>query len=324
MLLHRVYLYACNTAITNHHAIAYTQGLKKLLAKRKSPNKNTSEPVPQKSLNKTFFGPLPQNSLNNTSFERLPHWQRELRDKANLFYEDDKRRGGDSPLQQRPLRNYQFELCDEATKTEQNSIIYLPTGTGKTFVAIEIVNRIMSKAAAAPAPDKKTPLAIFLVDRVPLVFQQSKAFDSQYKPTLPNLQKCGRYVGDMTNFNWPREFETHEVMCFTAGLFRNLLENNNISLRDVTVLVFDEAHHVRKQKGESYHDFNMIMKEFYFEIPVETRPRIVAMTASPGGALTLPSTRRAVHELCFNLVSCCGFYFILFCFIFPKRNLTNF
>ena len=56
-------------------------------------------------------------------------------------------------------------------------------------------------------------------------------------------------------------------------------------------------------KGESLHDFNTIMKDFYFTVPVQNRPRVIAMTASPGGAMSIPQTRRAVHELCFNLVS---------------------
>ena len=238
----------------------------------------------------------------------VPPWvQRELNKKTDMLYQADKerqKRRGDRPPKRRPLRQYQLELCDKATNNDQNSIIYLPTGTGKTFVAIEIVHRLMSKAAT-PGLKKRKPLAIFLVDRTTLVFQQAEAFDEQYKPTIPGMKNCGRYVGDMDRFKgkWHIEFATHEVMCFTAGLFRNLLENKVVSLQDVTVLVFDEAHHVRKTKGESLHDFNTIMKDFYFTVPVQNRPRVIAMTASPGGAMSIPQTRRAVHELCFNLVS---------------------
>ena len=234
-----------------------------------------------------------------------PRWQLEHNDKVEILYQADEERRkqrGDRPPQRRSLRRYQLELCDKATENDWNSIIYLPTGTGKTFVAIEIVHRLMSKAGASGSPNRK-PLAIFLVDRTPLVFQQAQAFDDQYEPTIPGMKTCGRYVGDMGNFKWDIEFKTHEVMCFTAGLFRNLLVNKDISLRDVTVLVFDEAHHVCKSKGDSLHDFNTIMKEFYFTGPVQNRPRVIAMTASPGGALSIPQTRRAVHKLCFNLVS---------------------
>ena len=233
----------------------------------------------------------------------MPPWRSEERKKAKRLYAQERASGG-YQLDQKPLRNYQREICDDATESDNNWIVYLPTGTGKTFVAIEIVRRIMSKAAQ---PSKPKPLAIFLVERMTLVFQQSKAFDQQYKRVLPNMRPCGRYVGDTCDFNiqnWNAEFATHEVMCFTAGLFRNLLANDDIdiSLKDVTVLVFDEAHHVCKTKGESCHDFNMIMKDFYFTLPRKDRPRVVAMTASPGGAVTVPETRRAVQELCYNLV----------------------
>ena len=225
-------------------------------------------------------------------------WRRAQRQKTKELY--DKHSKEKHELNRKPLRDYQREICDEATRNNDNSIVYLPTGAGKTFVAIEIVRRTMVKAAQS---SERKPLAIFLVDRMTLVFQQSEAFDKQYKPVRPNMGKCGQYVGDTSDFkDWKREFATHEVMCFTAGLFKNLLDKGIISLEDVTVLVFDEAHHVRKVKGNSCHDFNMIMKEFYFTLPIEDRPRIVAMTASPGGAVTISETRRAVQELCFYLV----------------------
>lgn len=230
----------------------------------------------------------------------LPPWKRELREKANRLYKEHGMHSKHQ-LDQKPLRKYQQEICDKATKIDDNSIVYLPTGTGKTFVAIEIVHRIMSKAAQSK---EQKPLAIFLVDRMTLVFQQGEAFDKQYKRVLPSMQPCGQYVGDTgIHKNWNTEFATHEVMCFTAGLFRNLLETGDVSLENVTVLVFDEAHHVRKTKGESCHDFNMIMKDFYFTLPLENRPRVVAMTASPGGAMNVFETRRDVQELCYKLVS---------------------
>lgn len=43
----------------------------------------------------------------------------------------------------------------------------------------------------------------------------------------------------------------------------------------VSLLVFDECHHTRKN-----HAYNGIMRE-YFQLPVEQRPKIFGMTASP-------------------------------------------
>ena len=199
------------------------------------------------------------------------------------------------------LRGYQHELVDKATERDGNSIIYLPTGTGKTFVAVTIVERLLRKAAAA---GRAHPLAIFLVDRIPLVFQQKEAFDTQYQSDT-TTRSTGRYCGDMQKFDWREEFATRDVMCFTAGFFLNLLKANVISLQQVTVVVFDEVHHVRRiAKGESRHDFNTIMKEFYFTLAEADRPRVIGLTASPGGAVTLEDTRYLVYQLCYNLVRC--------------------
>lgn len=44
-----------------------------------------------------------------------------------------------------PPRDYQLKLMDICLK--QNSIIYLPTGSGKTFIAVLVLKR-MSEALA--------------------------------------------------------------------------------------------------------------------------------------------------------------------------------
>lgn len=45
--------------------------------------------------------------------------------------------------------------------------------------------------------------------------------------------------------------------------------------RQVTLIVFDECHHTRKN-----HAYNGIMRE-YFQTPAGSRPKIFGMTASP-------------------------------------------
>ena len=37
-------------------------------------------------------------------------------------------------------REYQIDLFEQAVK--ENTIIYLPTGTGKTYIAVMVVNRL--------------------------------------------------------------------------------------------------------------------------------------------------------------------------------------
>lgn len=54
--------------------------------------------------------------------------------------------------------------------------------------------------------------------------------------------------------------------------------------RDISLLIFDEAHHAMDK-----HPYNMIMQEFFFELPAKPldtapdilRPIILGLTASP-------------------------------------------
>jgi endoribonuclease Dicer len=65
------------------------------------------------------------------------------------------------------------------------------------------------------------------------------------------------------------------VLVLTADIFNNALSRAHVSLRDVSLLVFDEAHHCRKR-----HVYAEIMHA-YRRLDVADRPRVFGMTASP-------------------------------------------
>ena len=75
-------------------------------------------------------------------------------------------------------------------------------------------------------------------------------------------------------------------MISTPQVFLDALRHGYISLgRDISLLVFDEAHH-----AVDNHPYNRIMMEFYFSLPrsdqrlrnsLEVRPMILGLTASP-------------------------------------------
>ena len=79
-----------------------------------------------------------------------------------------------SRLQARP---YQVELLQKAM--EGNTIVYLGTGSGKTFIAVMLIKEMRGELMAGP---KK---AIFLVSSVALVAQQRKLVAEQ-----TGLQVC--------------------------------------------------------------------------------------------------------------------------------------
>lgn len=72
-------------------------------------------------------------------------------------------------------------------------------------------------------------------------------------------------------------------MVSTPQVFLDALRHGYISLgRDISLLVFDEAHH-----AVDNHPYNRIMMEFYFDLPrrdqnpLEGRPMVLGLTASP-------------------------------------------
>ena len=79
-------------------------------------------------------------------------------------------------------RDYQRELF--LSTTRRNTLVYLPTGSGKTLIAAMVLS-CMKKLN----PGK---LMVFLVDRIPLVYQQSNYIKKQ----LPGL-KVESLAGEM-------------------------------------------------------------------------------------------------------------------------------
>ena len=82
---------------------------------------------------------------------------------------------------------------------------------------------------------------------------------------------------------WDRVLRTHRIMISTPQVFLDALRHGYISLgRDISLLVFDEAHH-----AVDNHPYNRIMMEFYFNLPrrdqhsLEVRPMVLGLTASP-------------------------------------------
>ena len=66
------------------------------------------------------------------------------------------------------------------------------------------------------------------------------------------------------------------------------------SMRKVSLLIFDECHHARGN-----HMYNQIMRDHYVPCPVDDRPNIFGMTASPVWNVKNPAA--ALQELKWNM-----------------------
>ena len=185
-------------------------------------------------------------------------------------------------------RDYQRELFLSAMRG--NTLVYLPTGSGKTLIAAMVMS-CMKKLN----PSK---VMVFLVDRVPLAYQQSEKIKSQLTGlTVETL------VGEMES---PQNGSIHQrlannkvdVLILTHQILLNFLaaeDNPPIRLSDVSVLVLDEAHHC-----SGHHPYNKIM-EYYKTTPNRFKPVVLGLSASPAGELEVERTSEKLKKLLENL-----------------------
>jgi endoribonuclease Dicer len=84
---------------------------------------------------------------------------------------------------------------------------------------------------------------------------------------------------------WMDVLNKHRIMVTTPQVLLDALRHGYIILgRDLSLLIFDEAHH-----AVDNHPYNRIMQEFYFKLPAKPldtvpdidRPSILGLTASP-------------------------------------------
>ncbi|GAB1318894.1 Dicer-like protein 1 [Madurella fahalii] len=186
-------------------------------------------------------------------------------------------------------RDYQLELFERA-KT-QNTIAVLDTGSGKTLIAAlllrwTIQNELENRSKGLP---KRT--AFFLVDKVALVFQQHAVLACNLD--YPVEKFCGEMVDEISCKEfWDKTFAENMAIVCTAEILYTCLHHSYIRMDQINLLVFDEAHHTKKN-----HPYARIIKDFYIEVgDDERRPRILGMTASPVDAEMNPRIAAAQLE----------------------------
>lgn len=94
---------------------------------------------------------------------------------------------------------------------------------------------------------------------------------------------------------WQTVLRNNRVVVTTPQVLLDALRHSYVSLsRDISLLVFDEAHH-----AVDNHPYNRIMQEFYFPLPVSLgyqRPSILGLTASPIYGGNVEKAFRYVYE----------------------------
>ncbi|KAL2930011.1 Dicer-like protein 4 [Bienertia sinuspersici] len=181
-------------------------------------------------------------------------------------------------------RQYQLELAKKAL--EENVIVVLETGCGKTLIAVLLMcymSNLIKK------PEKK--VCVFLAPTVVLVRQQAEVIE-QYTDFKVRIC-CGDSKTLKSHTAWESELEQCEVLVMTPEILLRKLCHCFITMESIALLIFDECHYAQ---FESNHPYAEIMKVFY-DMKAAKVPRIFGMTASPihGKGASINSLQALLH-----------------------------
>nr|WOD55120.1 DICER-like protein 4 [Abelmoschus esculentus] len=166
-------------------------------------------------------------------------------------------------------RKYQLELCKKAM--EENIIVYLETGCGKTHIAVLLIYEL---GHLIRKPQKR--ICIFLAPTVALVQQQARVIEDSLDFKVGTF--CGNCRHLKNHHDWEKEIKQYEVLVMTPQILLRSLYHCFIRMDLIALLIFDECHHAQ---SKSNHPYAEIMKVFYDKATVSMLPRIFGMTASP-------------------------------------------
>ncbi|XP_027020323.1 interferon-induced helicase C domain-containing protein 1 isoform X1 [Tachysurus fulvidraco] len=206
------------------------------------------------------------------------------------------------------LRDYQADVAKPALEGK-NIIVCLPTGSGKTRVAVYITKQHLESRKPKGEPAK----VVVLVNKVPLVEQHYKA---EFGKFLKHEYSVERVSGDsQLKISFPQVVEKNDIIICTAQILENFLakpkqgDEDGITLSQFTLMVIDECHHTKK--GEAYnnimirylkqkHKNHKLQKQQKDLVPL---PQILGLTASPGvgGAKTQQNAEEHILRICANL-----------------------
>ena len=159
-------------------------------------------------------------------------------------------------------REYQLSILE--TCKNNNTLVVLPTGTGKTAIALLLALERLNKF-----PDSKI---LVLSPTKPLCNQHFNTFKKS-----TDINELLLLTGIINAEKRKELWQNSKVIIATPQTIQKDLENSRINLKDFSMLCVDEAHRSRENFANTH------VTKYYFEQALN--PRIIALTASPGGTL---------------------------------------
>ena len=156
-------------------------------------------------------------------------------------------------------RDYQKQIFEKAKN--QNSIIFVETGKGKTFISIMLMADLLGINIDNDEKQKydKNKKIIFLVCDTALVEQQRNQIQNILNIEVGTIQgkKDKKSKNDYDSFI--RKWNSLTIFVGIPSIIYKLLSCGFINIFQISMLIFDECHHTADD-----HTYNQIMKEFYF------------------------------------------------------------
>ncbi|MFQ6077267.1 MAG: helicase-related protein [Candidatus Bathyarchaeia archaeon] len=168
-------------------------------------------------------------------------------------------------------RLYQERIAEEATK--RNTLVVLPTALGKTVIAAYTASHFLYSYR-----DRKV---LMMAPTKPLVNQHRESFAKIIKVRDGDVAVL---TGEVPPSSRKKIWRDARLIFSTPQVVRNDLRRGRLTLRDFSLLIFDECHRARKDYA-----YVEIATRYVYDSPW---PVILGTTASPG------STEEKIREIC--------------------------
>ena len=174
-----------------------------------------------------------------------------------------------------PVREYQLQIVRQVLT--RNTMVTLPTGLGKTFIAAVVMFNFYRWYP--------TSKIVFMAPTKPLVAQQIAACHGIMG--IP-MEDTAEMTGAMQPTERSRAWRDKRLFYLTPQVISNDLGRNICPAESVKCLVIDEAH-----KALGNHSYCQVVREL---VRVTTQFRVVALSATPGSDI------KSVQQVMTNLL----------------------
>ena len=198
---------------------------------------------------------------------------------------------------------YQKELLEKAK--QKNTIIFLETGMGKTYIGIMLIKEIFGEPLNANAKNeidyvKKTDKKVLcLFQTVSLLLQQSKVIKHNTNLKVLRLYGNNEKSAFFNHSKFNKTLSHYDVICATPECIYRYFTFGYLNKNHFELILIDECHH---SKGD--HFYNRVLSHFIFdENKNNDKIKILGLTASPceEGVLEENQIKDKIIELCNNM-----------------------